>query len=72
VPACVDWAECGRENLGATQADVAQQAVVEPRQLARAGAHTRATPHRIDHRFIDEANRAAKASGQSLIAAYVL
>jgi hypothetical protein len=72
VPACADWAECGRKNLGATQADVAQQTVVEPHQLPRAGTPAGAAPHRIDHRFIDEANRAAKASGQRLVAAHVL
>jgi hypothetical protein len=72
VPACADWAECGRKNLRATQADVAQQMVIEPRQFPRPGTPAGAAPQRIDHRFIHEANRAAKASGQRVVAAHVL
>ena len=55
-----DWAECGRMHLRARQADVTQEMVIEPRQLAHAGAAAHAAPHRVDHRGIDEANRGAE------------
>jgi hypothetical protein len=48
-------------NLGAHQADVAQQAVVEPRQLPLAGARAGAAPHRIDHTVTDEGTPPVKA-----------
>jgi hypothetical protein len=59
-------------NLGAHQADVAQQAVVEPRQLPLAGARARAAPHRIDHTVTDEAGEAGQESAQPRPAAHTM
>jgi hypothetical protein len=71
-PARPDWAVRDRMNLRAHQADVAQQAVVEQRELPHAGAPARRASHRIDHRLVDEANRTAKESAQRPVVARAL
>jgi hypothetical protein len=63
-----DQAVGSRMSLRPGQADVAQQALVEPRQLPRAGAPASAASHRLNHRLVDEANGTGNESGQRPVA----
>ena len=55
-------------SLRACQPDVAQHAVVEPRQLPFASAPARLAPQRIDHMVMEEAGETGEESVQRPIA----
>jgi hypothetical protein len=56
-----DHAACGRTNLRTSEPEVAQQMVVEPRQLPFAGVPS----HRIDHPVMDAPGQAGEESVQT-------
>jgi hypothetical protein len=64
-----DHAARGRTNLRASEPDVVQQVVVEPRQLPFAGVPARVASHRIDHPFMDALDQIGEESVQTPFAA---
>jgi hypothetical protein len=64
-----DHAARGRTNLRASEPDVVQQVVVEPRQLPFAGVPARVASYRIDHPVMDALDQTGEERAQTPFAA---